>query len=556
MKKYLFVFLLFPLFLFGQSDYYKRNYTFSQADTLRGMLMPARTCYDVKHYALDIKIDPENRFISGYVDMTFEAVNEFLTLQVDLFSNMEIDEVLRLDNNTVLETKRKFNAVFINMGERISKGSRKTIRIFYSGQPIAARNAPWDGGFVWDLDDEGRDWIGVACEGDGASLWWPNKDHLSDEPDSMDMAIAVPSELTCVSNGRFLGKEEMDGDFTRYLWKVSYPINNYNVTVNIGHYTHFSDTYKNKEGKELELDYYVIDYNLEKAKKHFRQVKPTLECFEHYFGEYPFWRDGYALVETPYLGMEHQGAIAYGNQYKRGYLGRGIPSDMDFDYIIIHETGHEYFGNSISCNDHAEMWLHESFTTYMEALYVECTMGYEDAIRYLNYQKRNIANLEPIIGPMDVNWTQWRSSDQYYKGSWILSTLRHAINNDELWFGILREFHEKYKIKNVVSSDFFRFVNEKTGKNYDAFFKQYLYYPSIPDFVYSLKKKGSRYLLKYKWETDVDGFDMPVAVKIGKEKVMLTPTCKWQKALIKPGQKSDFKVLEDLFLIKGREVKN
>ncbi len=549
MKKIIFLFILFPFYIFAQKDFYQNGYTYTKADTLRGQLSFSRTCFDVKRYDLDIKIDPKEKMIAGYVDMTFLAVEEFLTLQIDLFSNMDIDNVLRLDNNQELETKRSFNAVFINMGERIPKGARKTIRIFYSGHPTIAKNAPWDGGFVWAKDGLDRDWIGVACEGDGASMWWPNKDHLSDEPDSMNISIAVPKELTCVSNGQFLGTEDMENDYTKYLWAVTYPINNYNVTVNIGHYEHFAEQYESEEAGKLDLDYYVLDYNLEKARKHFKQVKPTLSCFEHYFGPYPFWNDGYALVETPYLGMEHQGAIAYGNQYLRGYLGRGIPNDMNFDYIIVHETGHEYFGNSVSCNDHAEMWLHESFTTYMEALFVECTRGYEDAIRYLNYQRGNIRNQEPIIGPMDVNWTKWKSSDHYYKGAWILSTLRHAINNDDLWFRILKEFHVKYRIQNVDSEAFFEFVNEKTEKDFDAFFEQYLYYPNIPKFEYSIKKKGRKCFLQYRWSADVEGFEMPLAVEVGKERIMLKPTRDWQKALINIKDSNDFRVLDNLYLI-------
>lgn len=545
----LFFLLLFPILCFSQADFFTKRHDFSEADTLRGSLSPARTCYDVKHYTLDISIDPEKRFIKGYVDMSFEAVDEFLTLQVDLFSNMKMDRVVRLDTKTELETKRRFNAVFINMGERIPKGERKTIRMYYSGYPTVARNAPWDGGFVFSKDEKGRDWIGVACEGDGASLWWPNKDHLSDEPENMDIHIAVPKELTCVANGQLLGTEDLDNDYKKYKWKVSYPINNYNVTVNIAHYAHFSDIYTSYEGKNLDLDYYVLDYNLEKAKKHFKQVKPTLTCFEYYFGEYPFWNDGYALVETPYLGMEHQGAIAYGNQYKRGYLGGMIPDDMDFDYIIVHETGHEYFGNSVSCNDHAEMWIHESFTTYMEALFVECTMGYKDAIRYLNTQRLFVQNKEPILGPQDVNWTRWKSSDHYYKGALMLNTLRHSINDDEEWFRIIKEFHQNYRIKNINSSDFFDFIAAETGRNYLPFFQQYLLYPELPEFHYSLKKKGKKYILKYKWETDVKDFNMPLGVQINGREIMIEPTGNWQKVTIDITKKGAFKVLSDLFLI-------
>jgi aminopeptidase N len=549
MNKITIILLLLPFLSFSQADFFTKKNIFTEADTLRGQLSPARICYDVKHYTLDIMVDPDKKYIGGYVDMTIEAVEEFLTLQVDLFANMKMEKVIRMDTGDELETRRRFNAIFINMGERVIKGEMQTIRMYYSGKPTIAQRAPWDGGFIFSKDEKGRDWIGVACEGDGASLWWPNKDHLSDEPDSMNINISVPNELTCVSNGQLVGTEELEDDYRKYKWKVTYPINNYNVTLNIAHYTHFQEKYTAADGEKLDLDYYVLDYNLEKAKKQFEQVKPTLSCFEYYFGKYPFWNDGYALVETPYLGMEHQGAIAYGNQYMRGYLGGMIPNDMNFDYIIVHETGHEWFGNSVSCNDHAEMWLHESFTTYMEALFVECTMGYEDAMRYLKHQKMNVQNQEPIIGPKDVNWTKWKSSDHYYKGALMLNTLRHAINNDELWFKLIKDFHQKNKIKNIDSNAFFDLVEAETGTDFMPFFQQYLLYPELPKFLYSLKKKKGKFILKYQWDADIKNFNMPIGVEVKGKKIMLKPTTKKQKVVIEMEEKSDFKVLIDLFFI-------
>ncbi len=549
MLKYIVILFLLPLSLMGQEDFYKNRVKFTKADSLRGALSPARTCFDVEYYKMDIEIDPLKRHIQGYIDMEFTAVEEFLTLQVDLFSNMVMDSVIRLDNLEELEFRRSFNAVFINMGNRIPKGDKKTVRMYYSGYPTVAQRPPWDGGFVFDKDREGRDWIGVACEGDGASLWWPNKDHLSDEPKGMDISITAPKELTCVSNGQFLGEKEIGLDKKKTEWRVTYPINNYNVTVNLAHYEHFQEKYKAFDGIEMDLDYYVLDYNLETAKKHFKQVKTTLSCFEYYFGPYPFRNDGFALVETPYLGMEHQGAIAYGNQYKRGYLGGMIPSDMNFDYIIVHETGHEWFGNSISCNDHAEMWIHESFTTYMESLFVECTRGYEDAIRYLKNQRAYVLNQEPIIGPLDVNWTNWASSDHYYKGALMLNTLRHSINNDDLWFEMLKKFHEMNKITNVKSEAFFELVESETGRNFRPFFKQYLNYKDIPVFTYKLKKKKDKYILMYRWDTEVEDFNMPLGIQTGNKKIMIEPTRKWQKKTLDLEEVGDFKVLEDLFLI-------
>ena len=542
--------LLFTLqnFSYSQSDFYK-DYQFTEADTLRGMLRPERTCYDVTFYELDIKIDPDRRFISGYADVYFDVVEEFETLQIDLFENMKINKIVSEDK--ALNFKRLHNAIFVEFPLR-KKGEKGSFRVFYEGEPTTALVAPWDGGFVWSKDENGDHWVGVACEGEGASLWWPNKDHLSDEPDSMSIRVAVPDPYLCISNGNLRSKEALPDKYTRYNWFVSYPINNYNVTVNIAKYVHFSDIYTSPDRHELQLDYYVLPYNLEKAKKHFKSVHQTLKCFEYYFGKYPFWEDGYALIETPYLGMEHQSAIAYGNQYLRGYLGSMIPRKMDWDYVIVHETGHEYWGNSISCNDLAEMWIHESFTTYMEALYVECTYGYKDALQYLDIfrGRPNILNEQPILGPKDVNWEDWTGSDHYFKGSWVLHTLRNAINDDDLWFDILKSFYQENAISNITTEDFVTYVKNRTGLNFiDSFFEQYLQYPNIPRFEYTLKQKGKDLEIKYRWASTIEVFNMPL--KVGKRSVygQINPTTKWKTATIRNMNQREFKIATELFLI-------
>lgn len=535
----------------AQPDFYDK-YTFTEADTLRGMLRPERTCYDVTYYDINIRVDPKKQTVGGYVDITYRALEDFDRLQIDLYRNMELDSIVLAGK--VLSYERKFDAVFVNFPTQ-SAGDSNLFRVYYHGKPTAARNPPWDGGFVWRTDQKGRYWVGVACEGDGASMWWPNKDHLSDEPDSVAIRVSVPKGLTCVANGNLRGTVD-EGDFQRWDWFVSYPINNYNVSVNIAHYTHFSDTYTAEDGSELDLDYYVLDYNKSRALEHFEQVKPMLKCYEQYFGKYPFWEDGFAMVETPYLGMEHQSGIAYGNRYMRGYLGGMIPADMDWDYIIIHETGHEYFGNSISCNDLAEMWIHESFTTYMEALYVECMYSYEDAIRYLVSQRSFIANAEPVLGPKEVNWEDWDGSDHYYKGAWMLHTLRHAIQDDELWFDILKSFHLEHAISNVTTADFVEWVNEKTGKTWDSFFEQYLGYAEIPVLQYQLEEKGSDLEVRYRWDTEVANFAMPVL--LGKKdayQLVHPKTGEWQTLLLKHTASTEFGVDRDRFLVKARKTR-
>ncbi|GAB4255679.1 MAG: M1 family metallopeptidase [Saprospiraceae bacterium] len=542
------------IFFFGnlsaQKDFYQ-DYIFSQADSLRGQLRHERTCYDVTYYELNIGIDVSKQFIKGYVDIYFDVLENTRTIQLDLFENMTINEISWYDQPVTYT--RLHNAVFVHFPDEMEKGFSSTLRVAYEGYPVKAPNAPWDGGFAWKQDAEGNPWVGVACEGDGASLWWPCKDHLSDEPDSMLINVAVPVGLVCISNGNLRKTNRLNDGYNVFSWFVSYPINSYNVTVNIGKYVHFSDTYIAMDGDSLQCDYYVLPYNLEKAKKHFKQVHDVLRCYEHYFGKYPFWNDGYALVETPYLGMEHQSCIAYGNNYKRGYLGGMIPRDMDWDYIIVHETGHEYFGNAVSVRDHAEMWIHESFTTYMEALFVEYTMSYDDAVRYLESQRHFIRNLEPILGPMDVNFDRWRASDHYFKGAWILHTLRNAIGDDELFFSILRNFYDRYKYKTCTTKDFIDIVNEKTGLDWTPFFQQYLTYPGVPRLLYDVQESGKDLVVKFKWEADVPGFDMPVLVgKKGNYTRIKPVTTEVREVRIPNLSKDDFEVADELFYIRRK----
>ena len=418
---------------------------FSLQDSLRGALRAERNCFDVKHYALDIKFDLDEKSISGSNTILFSFDGSAAKIQLDLFQNMQIDSIVY--EHQILDYERIHNAVFIP-AHNFKADQLNQLSFHYSGQVVTAKTPPWDGGFVWSSDGFGNPWVAVVCEGLGASSWWPNKDHLSDKPDSMSMHYTIPDHLSCISNGQLERVRINDDKTKRYEWKVSYPINNYNVTFNIGKYVHFDDQYISADGDSLDLDYYVLAENLDVATIHFKQAKSVLEAFEYYFGKYPFWNDGYALIEAPYLGMEHQSAIAYGNKYMRGYLGGMIPRDMNFDYIIVHETAHEYFGNSLSCEDHAEMWIHESFATYMESLFVEYQIGYQAAERYLRSQRRH-GNLEPIVGPLDVNYDNWLYNDHYSKGAWILHTLRHVVDNDELWFQTLRKLYDHFAYHSV-----------------------------------------------------------------------------------------------------------
>ena len=521
---------------------------FTQKDTLRGALSPERTWFDITYYHLNLEVDPVSKTISGSNDIAFTVLKSSNVMQLDLFENMLIDSVIY--KGISCDVSRTFDAFFVDLPHDLSVGTYEQLRVYYHGTPIEAKRAPWDGGFVWKKDESGLPWIGVACQGMGASAWWPCKDHLSDEPDSMRITCSVPKEIQFVGNGN-LETEFIKDDKRISTWKVSYPINTYNVTLNIADYSHLSDVYITN-ADTLALDYYVLKGNEQKAEQQFQQVKPMLSIYEELFGAYPFWNDGYALVETPYLGMEHQSAIAYGNKYKPGYLGR-YPGDMDFDFIVIHESGHEYWGNSISMNDLADMWIHESFCTYTEALYVEKRYGYESMLEYLLYQKNFIDGGSPILGHRDVNH-QGNHTDMYYKGSWMLHSIRNTINNDSLWFSIVKGVAQEFAIQNCDGNEIIEYVCAKSGVDLRAIFNQYLAYAEVPILKYKFKKKRGHLSLYYKWETADSDFDMPIELSVGNtEKFRIFPNSKYQVLDLGNTSKKSVKFSEELFLFEKIE---
>ncbi|MES2628174.1 MAG: M1 family metallopeptidase [Bacteroidota bacterium] len=516
--------------------------SFTRADSLRGGLRPERTNYDVNYYHLDVDVDIAGKSIKGSVEMLFTQLvpETSQRIQIDLFRNLKITGITDA-NGAPLEFQREEDAVWVTRKVAMQAGEHFEVNVAYEGVPTEAKKAPWDGGFDWKKDDKGNPWVGVAVEGIGASLWWPNKDHLSDEPDSMRISLTVPKELMGVSNGNLESQEEL-GAKTRYNWKVSYPINNYNVSLYIGKYAHFQDTYHGSEGP-YDLDYYVLDYNLDKAKEQFKQVKPMFDCYEKFLGPYPFPKDGYALVETPYLGMEHQGAIAYGNKYLNGYMGRDASFlGLKFDYIIIHETGHEYWGNSVSMKDLADMWIHEGFCTYSEALYVECMNGADTALKYSNSWKFRVANDIPIIGSYGVN--NEGSGDMYYKGALMLHTLRYLVNNDELWFRTIKDIQRDFRFKTTSTDEMIRYMNGKLNKDYTAVMMQYLGKANPPILNYQVEQKGKNLELKIKWDDVSPDFAMPLGVTLKKEghfdPLLITPEV--QTITIPKMKAGDFKI--------------
>ena len=542
---------------------------FTRKDSLRGELTPFRTCYDVTYYNLNVTIDEKEKTIErSFNDIHFTSTSDFETIQIDLAKNMEILLILFPDKDLdsacydveydyELEFTREHDAVFVKFPRIIKKGEQSSIRVWYSGYPREAVNPPWDGGFSWKIDKNNNPWIGVSCQGLGASVWWPNKDHQSDEPDSMTIKVSARNPLKIICNGNLRSEKTtwssyLQDSINTSEWFVSYPINNYNVTLNIGDYVHFQDEYVSGEDT-LDLSYYVLSYNEEKAKKHFEQVKPMMECFENYFGKYPFWEDGYALVETSYLGMEHQSAIAYGNDYLPGYQGSlGYSGGLEFDFIIVHETGHEWWGNSITTNDIADMWIHEGFCTYSEALYVECLYGYDQMLEYVNNQKRFIRNNSPIVGHYHVN--DKGSGDMYHKGSVMLHTLRTLIENDELWFELIKEISEKFQYETIDAQEIMNYIMERTSYDLTDFFSQYLNHEKLPEFQYKLVKEGRNTTLVYRWEA-IEKFDMPLLVNSGNKDFWIYPDLEWKEMSLGKIDRTEFKVRKDLFLIDIKKVK-
>ena len=532
--------LFFFSFLIGYSQQ-----NFSRKDSLRGGLSFERTCFDVLRYDLNIKVNPDEKSIIGFNEITFKTVENTNKIQLDLFENMQIDSIIL--NNQKLNYKREFNAVFVSFPSYLEKNLTQKLKFFYSGNPVIAKNAPWDGGFVFKKDSNNNDFVGVAVQGTGASLWFPCKDSQTDEPDfGAVIKVAVPNGLMNVSNGRLIGKEDLKNGYTRWDWEVKNPINNYDITLNIGDYVHFGENYKG-----LDLDFYVLRENEAKAKMHFEEVKPMMDCFQSKFGEYPFKEDGYKLVETSYLGMEHQSAVAYGNKYKKGYLntdlsGTGI--GMLFDFIIIHESGHEWFGNSITSKDIADMWIHEGFTCYSESVFLECQFGYQKAQTYINGLKKNIDNDKPIIGQYGVN--NEGSGDMYYKGALMLNTLRNVIDNDEKWWKLILDYSLYFRHKIIDTDMVIAYFNNETGLDLTSIFNQYLRFKNIPTFeIRKFKNK-----IQYRWKTDVSNFKMPVDIEFKGKKMRLNPENEWRFFPDKIKKINEIKVLTDKFLINVNNV--
>ncbi|HSU15558.1 M1 family metallopeptidase [Longimicrobium sp.] len=522
-------------------------HTYTRADSLRGSIGPGRAWWDAAFYDLHVKVSPADSSISGWNGITYRVLQPGREMQIDLQMPLVADSIVQ--DGRRLAFRRDGNAFFVAMPQQAA-GTTRTLRFYYHGRPRVATHAPWDGGFVWGADSTRTPWIATAVQGLGASAWWPNKDTQADEPDSQRVAITVPRGISDVSNGRLRStRQNADGTAT-FEWFVANPINNYDVAVNAAAYAHFSDSYAG-EGGNLTLDFWPLAYHESVARRQFQQVKPMLKCFEHWFGPYPWYADGYKLVETPHLGMEHQSAVAYGNHYLNGYLGRDLSQTglgLQWDFIIVHESAHEWWGNNITSTDLADMWVHESFANYAEGLYTECQQGKEAGAKYVIGTRAAIQNDEPIIPAFGVNAEG--SGDMYYKGGNLLHTLRQIVGDDEKWRGILRGLNSTFRHQTVTGIQVREYISRQSGIDFSRVFQQYLETTKIPVLEYQLG--GSS--LRYRWANVVPGFDMPVKVRItGDAWTMLRPTTEWQTAPASAGTAAAFAV-DPNFYVEARDL--
>ena len=536
MKKLLFIFIGLS---YGVSIIAQEKFTL--ADELRGSITPQRAWWDLQHYTIEVGVFAQTKSLSGTNTITYTVLSPNSTMQIDLQKPMQIDLVTQ--NGEKIEFQSIGSAHFISLKQVQEIGVENKLTIHFSGAPREALNAPWDGGLVWSKDNNGIDFIASANQGIGASVWWPVKDHPQDEPDKgVDLFITTPKNLVGVGNGRLIQEIE-NKDTKTWHWQVVNPINSYGVNINVGDYVTFSETYNGLKGK-LDLSYWVLRDNLEIAKEQFKQAPLMLEAFEYWFGPYPFYEDSFKLVEAPYLGMEHQSSVTYGNKYKNGYLGRDLSGTgwgLEFDFIIIHEAGHEWFANNITNKDVADMWIHEGFTAYSENLYLNYHFGEKAASEYVIGTKRSIQNDTPLIGTYNKN--NRGSNDMYYKGANILHTLRQLIDNDQKWRTILQGLNKDFYHQTVTSHEVETYISEKSGIDLTQFWEQYLRTTMIPNLQYSIQQNQ----LRYRYTDIIKGFDMPVQVKINGVLNWIQPTSAW-KTLENNGKIKTLDVQQD-FLI-------
>ena len=552
---------LFAFMHFQSLNAQRAEKKYTRADTLRGSIGPERVWWDIKYYDLHVTPNLSNKTINGYVDISYLVLQKNQTMQIDLQQPLAIDSAFDFDKKKSigLTFEREGNVYWIHFPNKPKIGAEKTIRLYYQGRPQEAKNPPWDGGVTWSKDSLGNPLISTSCQGLGASIWWPCKDHQSDEPDNgARVSITTPDSLMDVSNGRLTKVINLPNSHqTTWIWEVKNPINNYSLSMNIAKYQTFSDTI-NGEAGILPMNFYVLPNHFEQAKVQFQQAKSMLHCFEFWLGKYPFYEDGYKLIEVPYLGMEHQSAVTYGNKFKNGYLGRDLSGTgwgLKWDFIIIHESGHEWFGNNITTKDMADMWIHEGFTNFTETLYTQWLSGKQAGFEYNFGIRKNISNRAPIIGKYGVNAEG--GNDKYYKGSNLIQTIRNSIDDDSLFRKTLRGMNEVFYHQTVMSADIESYISKSVGFDYSFVFDQYLRKTAIPELELYYQKDKKK--LNYRWSNCIDGFNLPITLKTDTDKKKLFPQKNiWHSIDVTEAELGFFNpaAIEFKYYIKVKEISN
>ena len=510
----------------------------NEADKLLAEATPIRENFNVTHYALSVEVMPNTKAIKGTNVISFEAVEDIKEIQIDLFDNMQVSAVTA--GNTALKYNRKHHAIFITLNKPLKKGEAGEVTVAFNGQPIEAKNPPWDGGFVWKQDDNGKPFVGVSVEGLGASSWWPNKDLLNDEPENgVEVNVTVPKDLVGVSNGKLVGEEE-NANSTTYKWKTTHSVDNYNVTLYVGDYVDYTEYYEGipdrdsqgmfvaQNGRSLPVNFYVLKDHLEKAKEHFTFTQDVLQTLEIVYGPYPFYEDGFKIVEAPYLGMEHQSAIAYGNGFQNGYDGELIQPYLEWDYLFVHEAAHEWWGNNVSMASRSDLWIQEAFATYSDAFYAYSMFGGAGYERMMEYFKTRINNKKPMVG----KWNEdFGDIDVYYKGAVMLSTLSQLVEDNQKWFAALQKAQVEFAApKTITTDEFVEFLEKEFKMELTPFFNQYLYTTKIPKLIVRIRNDDGKKFAIYKWENVVEGFEMPVKIQTKQYgSQWIYPTEKWKK---------------------------
>lgn len=552
-NKFLCVIFLFAFPFFVSAQLLQNKTVFTHADTLRGSDNAQRNWWNVLHYSITVNPDFESKTIKAKTTIQYAVVKPVTTMQIDLQQPLIVDSIFFHNKNCVF--KREDNVIYLEKLPAAKIGSHDSVTIFYHGKPREAIRPPWDGGWIWKKDSLNRPWMTVACQGLGASVWYPCKDYQGDEPDNgATLSIITPDTLMAVGNGRLKEVVNADNQKKIYTWQVVNPINNYDIIPYIGKYINKKDTLLGAKGL-LNLQFWVLDYDTTIAWQQFQQVKPMLRAFEYWFGPYPFYEDGYQLIQAPHLGMEHQSAVAYGNHFKNGYLGRDLSGTgwgLRWDFIIVHESGHEWFGNNITTKDVADMWVHEGFTNYSETLFTEYYYGKEAGTDYNVGSRKNILNDKPIIGPYGVN--KEGSSDMYYKGGALLHSIRHSMNNDVLFRKILHGLNKEFYHKTVTSANIENYINQHAGFNFQYVFNQYLRTTQVPVFEYAID--SAEHKVRFRWINCIPKFNLPISLwDDAGTSIKIYPTTTWKLMPITSKQMQLFNdaLIQRLYYVKTKK---